>query len=80
MYHAILMKWLILLFVVWLAWRLLKSRHHAVPPSARTQDGEAMRSCAHCGLNIPESEALAGSDGLAYCSEAHRRLGPRSGT
>lgn len=79
MYYAILMKWLILLFVVWLAWRLLQSRRRAAPPPERTQGGEAMRSCVHCGLNVPASEALSDSDGLDYCSEAHRRLGPRSG-
>ena len=78
MYYAILMKWLILLLIVWLAWRLLQSRRRAAPPAARTQDGEAMRSCVHCGLNVPASEVLAGSDGLDYCCEAHRRLGPRS--
>ena len=34
---------------------------------------EPMISCAHCGLNVPRSEAVA-ADGRWYCSESHRRL------
>lgn len=80
MYHAHLMKWLILLFVAWLVWRLLRARPRTEAPSAQTKRGEAMYSCAHCGLNVPESETLTGSDGLSYCCEAHQRLGPAQGT
>jgi uncharacterized protein len=36
-----------------------------------------MVSCAHCGLHLPEADALPGPDGAHYCSEAHRRAGPR---
>jgi uncharacterized protein len=35
---------------------------------------EAMVACAHCGINVPRSEAL-GADGRFFCSEEHRRLG-----
>jgi len=35
-----------------------------------------MIRCAHCGLYLPEGEAHAGG-GELYCSEAHRRAGPR---
>ena len=38
---------------------------------------EQMVACAHCGLHVPESEGLHGAGGF-YCSEEHRRLGPRS--
>ena len=79
MYYANLMKWLILLFVGWLLWRLLRARPRTEAPTARTQRGESMCSCAHCGLNVPESEALTGGDGLNYCCEAHHRLGPAQG-
>lgn len=41
---------------------------------------EAMVACAHCGMLLPQSDALIGSqDGRPYCSEAHRRAGPRVG-
>ena len=37
-------------------------------------------ACAHCGVNLPKGEAVAGLGETPlrhYCSEAHRRLGPR---
>ena len=72
------MKWLILLFVLWLVWRVLRSARPPVRPASRSQAGEIMRACVHCGLNVPQSEAV--SDGsLDYCCEAHRRLGPARG-
>jgi uncharacterized protein len=37
--------------------------------------GEAMVPCAHCGVNVPRSEALEGA-GRFFCSEDHRRIGP----
>jgi uncharacterized protein len=43
--------------------------------AARDRRGEAMVRCESCGLNVPQSEALA--DGPRwYCSEEHRRRGP----
>ena len=75
-YHAILMKWLILLLVLWLVWRVFRALRPAAPPPARSRGGEAMRACAHCGLNVPESEAIEDNPSASYCCEAHRRLGP----
>lgn len=43
------------------------------PPAAEI---EQMVPCAHCGLHVPESESVK-AGGRVYCSEAHRRLGPR---
>jgi uncharacterized protein len=33
-----------------------------------------MVTCAHCHLNVPESESVA-SDGQHYCCDEHRQLG-----
>lgn len=44
------------------------------PPRALT-----MVSCAHCGLNLPQPEAVEGEGGRHYCSAEHRRLGPGAG-
>jgi len=43
------------------------------PPKAL---GETVRPCAQCGVHVPESEGVIDSSGF-YCSEAHRRMGPR---
>jgi uncharacterized protein len=45
-----------------------RGRSSSVPPV------EAMVPCAHCGINVPRSEALEGA-GRFFCSEEHRRLG-----
>ncbi|HTH94463.1 MAG TPA: PP0621 family protein [Rhodocyclaceae bacterium] len=74
-------KLLILFFLGWLVWRAL--RPAAVPRpvhrAAQTSTGERMQACAHCGLNVPESEILS-ADGFAYCCDAHLKLGPSART
>jgi uncharacterized protein len=37
--------------------------------------GESMVPCAHCGVNVPRSEAVEGA-GRFFCCEEHRRIGP----
>ncbi len=60
------------------------------PPAGAAPEPEPMVDCAHCGVLLPRSDALAAdapypgtgpaampSDGLRYfCCEAHRRAGP----
>ena len=45
-------------------------------PTAAANDAaaEKMVGCAHCGIHLPQSEALAGADQRLYCSEEHRAL------
>lgn len=37
---------------------------------------ERVLECAHCGINVPESEGVR-EHGRFYCSDAHRLAGPR---
>jgi len=47
------------------------------PPSQPGPSPEAMVACAHCGLLLPQSDALPSPDGRErFCSEAHRQAGP----
>jgi uncharacterized protein len=64
---------LIVVLVVWLLRRAL-----AGPRAGDTPPGEAgeLVACAHCGVNLPRSEARS-AGGRHYCSEEHWRLGPR---
>lgn len=67
------MKWLVVLLVVlagvWL-WRRGRQRAVQAPPRARRV--EAIRPCRHCGVHVPEAEAVNGQHGI-YCSAAHRQ-------
>jgi len=62
--------------VVWLLKRALAGPKSA-PPTGAAGEG-ALVTCAHCGVNLPTSEARS-AGGRHYCSEEHWRLGPRDG-
>lgn len=71
-------KFVVLILVAVAVWFVVKGLRKPAPPrerrAAETLAGEAMVTCAHCGVHLPRSEAAA--DGLLfYCSEDHRRLG-----
>lgn len=74
------MRYLILfllgLFVIWTLRRASEgaARRREAPP--RERQIEAMRECAHCGVHVPDSEAVRDGE-LYYCSAEHRRAGPR---
>ncbi|MDR0529204.1 MAG: hypothetical protein LBG69_06315 [Zoogloeaceae bacterium] len=60
-------------------WRLLRPSARKTPPPpasshAASAAGETIRACAHCGVHVPESEAVLCSDGTFYCSERHLRM------
>ncbi len=61
--------WAIVIVFVWWAWRRTRGSATQQPPTAPpTQE---MVTCAHCGIHLPHTEAVAGSRGQ-YCSAAHR--------
>jgi len=70
---------LIILFAVWVAFRLLKRWLGAKdrPRATTAQPGRAapMQRCTHCGIFLPRAEGVE-SNGEFYCCEEHRRLGP----
>jgi uncharacterized protein len=86
------MKYLLLLAVLTVAvlwWSVGRRGSRGAPPpgaapGARTDGTErsgrhpaAMVACAHCGVHLPQPEALFDAAGRPFCSEAHRLAGPR---
>ena len=71
-------KFLVLLLVAIAVWFVVKGLRKPSPPrerrAAETLAGEAMVSCAHCGVHLPRSDATASGESF-YCCEDHRRLG-----
>jgi uncharacterized protein len=62
------------LYVAFRLWLAGSRRNAGMHRPQAPATGEPIVRCEHCGLNVPQSEALG--DGTRwYCSEAHRRLG-----
>ena len=68
------MKYLLVFLLVAVAWHLWRSqRVRNSPPPARQKPlakPEAMVHCEHCGVHVPQSEAI-GFRGRYFCSQAH---------
>lgn len=74
------MKYLLVALVVMIAigiWRNNRRKEEDVPPRrSKQRQVEQMVTCAHCGLHLPASDAVASKEQLHYCCSEHRRLGP----
>jgi len=62
-----------LVVAIALVYWLLRRFRRTPPESKDTSQSEDMVSCAHCGLNLPKSEAVSSGEDY-YCCEAHRRI------
>lgn len=79
------MKYLLLLVVIAVALWMFSARRRPPPGPDAGKPGTAgkpekpapMLECAHCGVHLPQSEALNDVAGRAYCTAAHRIAGPR---
>lgn len=79
------MKFLLLLVVVGIAIWMFKARHRLPgpkkPPPARpaapAAEATPMLACAHCGVHLPQTDAVLDPAGRAFCSAAHLQAGPR---
>ncbi len=82
------MKYLLVLLVIVVAVGIWRSRRRAENQDAqrparnagsRLQPPQDMVACAHCGLHLPRSDALAqgtAAQARYYCSAQHRTQGP----
>jgi uncharacterized protein len=69
---------LVIVVVLWLMSSrrgTLRSKRSAPKPALP----EAMVACAHCGVHLPRSEAVEGSDGRWFCGSAHRLAAEQRG-
>jgi uncharacterized protein len=72
-----LLRFLLIFLAIWLVLGALRTalarrRQH----KERDPGVDKMVPCAHCGVHVPLSQALAWDD-KTYCCEAHRAAGPR---
>jgi uncharacterized protein len=71
------MKYLVLLVVLvvaYMLWRNARIGRNEGPPPPRGTPGtpQEMIACPVCGLHLPKGDAVAGRNGLHYCSQEHR--------
>lgn len=73
--HVKFLLLLALLAVVWWLWRK-NARSSEVPPPAAAREAETMVACVHCGVLLPQSEALV-EGARFYCCQEHRAAGSK---
>lgn len=76
---AYVVKILLLIVVGFVVWALIRNYQRSLnKPSARTGEKavENMVKCAHCGVNLPRSEAIY-SGGDFFCTPEHKQLGKK---
>ena len=67
-------KFLLLILVIVVAWWLAKGfRRKNAAKDAPEAAPEQMVTCGHCGLYLPQSEAICEGERFFCCAE-HRRL------
>ena len=75
------MKYLLVIVVVGIVLWLMFGRNRRVgnapPRGAKPGQPVAMIACAHCGVHLPQTDAVRDAGGRSYCGEAHRVAGPR---
>ena len=77
---GIIIRILLIAAVIAIVWSLIKRARVAASTQTarRPKPGpHAMVACAHCGVHLPQGDALEGEGGLHYCGAEHRLLGPR---
>ena len=70
-----LFRLLLIIALVWLAWRLLSKTLLGKRQSTRDnlEAPRRMVRCAQCGLHVPESESVE-QQGNHFCSQAHLQV------
>lgn len=73
------MKYLLLIVIGFVVWAVIRAYQRSLNKPARPASEQAvedMVKCAHCGVNLPRSEAIY-SGGEFYCTPEHKQLGKK---
>ncbi|MCW9023711.1 MAG: PP0621 family protein [Gammaproteobacteria bacterium] len=70
-----LIRLIIILVIAWLVYSLTRRWLATLQNKSETKKEhiESMTRCDHCGLHIPQNEAIQ-SQGKTYCSDEHKKL------
>jgi uncharacterized protein len=80
---ALLLRLVALLLALWwlVTWVRGRRSNSELPRAAETRPEQAlMVRCQHCGMHVPQLEALQGDTaGVFYCTPAHRDASDHAG-
>lgn len=74
-----MIKILLLIVIGFVVWGVIRAYQRSLikPPAPRNEkSAEDMVKCAHCGVNLPRSEAIY-SSGDFFCTPEHKQLGKK---
>ena len=77
------MKYLLVLLVLVIAFGIWRGKRRAEtearrPTPAPLNKPQTMVACAHCGLHLPQAEAVSDGAGRFFCSPEHRQAAARA--
>ncbi|MEX8193301.1 PP0621 family protein [Comamonas guangdongensis] len=77
------MKYLLVLLVLVVAVGIWRGKRRAEaearsPATAPPNKPQTMVACAHCGLHLPQAEAVSDGAGRFFCSLEHRQAAARA--
>ena len=74
MKYLVLIAVLVIAYMVWRGNRIERGGGAAPGKPGRARDAgpQEMIACAACGVHLPRTDAVAGSNGVLYCSQEHR--------
>ena len=73
----IVIKILVLIVIGFVVWGLIRAFQRSLNTPSTHSDSktvETMVKCAHCGVNLPRSEAICAQEAF-YCTPEHQKLG-----
>lgn len=73
-----LLFWIAIICAAVWVWRRYISAPKAARQTAREQEAAPMVRCGHCGVHVPQSQALK-QDQHWFCNQVHLEQGPQSG-
>jgi uncharacterized protein len=74
-----LIRLVVIGLIIWLLYRMFQrmlNKPETTQNESQERPSRRMVKCAHCGIHIPQDEALE-QDEHYYCSPEHRDAGPQ---
>ena len=72
MKYLLLAAVLVVAYLLWRNGRIAERDTRSRPPAPPPGKPQDMIACPICGVHLPRSDAVPGTNGVLYCSQEHR--------